>query len=151
MKKVIIIIVLLIAGFSAVYFLPKAAGPDENKLERQILNVASYPDSARDISRRINELSPTPPAGKTWTVTEVEFVKNDSYAYVIYNDTHNVFRILLETYWKPYSQQKSDEYRVVATFEPASQAGRPDQSGWNLTNGQDLAKGRQTVKISPEY
>ena len=132
MKKVILIVVFVIAGLIAVYLLPKITKPPENKFERQILSSESYPEAVLEIAGQINDLSPTPPTAETWIVRELEFVKGDPHAYVIYHDTHNVFRILIET--------GKGRYRTVAAFEPVD-------SGWKLAGGKDLAKGKETVRI----
>ena len=99
-----------------------------------------------DLENKITELSPTPPTEAHWTVREVEFVKNQPHAYVVYHDTHNVFRILVETGWKPYHPddkvKEATVYRTIAIFEAA-------ESGWRLVHGEDLATGRETVKINP--
>lgn len=140
MKKVIIIAMLATAGFSGAYFMPKAVKPNENKFEQQILGSEFYSEAADKIARQINDLSPMPPTESSWIVREVEFVKSEPYAYVTYLDTHNVFRVLVETGFKPYAQENN--YRIVAIFEATA-------SGWKLTHGEDLAVGRETVKINP--
>ena len=126
MKTIIIILVLILAGFAAVFFLPQAEKLDENKFESQILDSQSYPDAASEIALQINELSPTPPTEDRWTVREVEFVKNEPYAYVVYHDTHNIFRMLVEI-------GENGKYRTIATFEA-------DKKGWRLAHGEDLAR-----------
>lgn len=133
MKIFTIIAVLILAAVAAIFFWP--APKQTNDFESAILDDESYAGAVQEIASQINELSPTPPTENTWTVRDVEFVKGEQYAYVVYHDTHNIFRILLET-------GEDNTYRTVATFEA-------DSSGWRLTHGQDLATGRETVKISP--
>lgn len=132
MKTAIIVAVLIVAAIAAIYFLP--AQSEQDKFEGVVLNSEAYADAVQEIASKINELSPTPPTEQTWIVREVEFVKGEPYAYVIYHDTHNIFRILVET-------GKENISRIAATFEADSQ-------GWRLTGGEDLAKHAETVKIT---
>ena len=146
MKTTILISAIIVAGIGAVYFWQKPILQDkQNSAEPLVINVEDYAKVVADIGKQINELSPTPPTEDSWTVREVEFVKGEPYAYVVYHDTHNIFRILVETGWRPYQDDQKNKfattYQTIAAFEA-------DSTGWRLTGGEDLAKGKETVKIT---
>ena len=134
MKTAILVLGFVILVLAAMYLFPMS-GIQKNTFEPVVLESGSYSAAMQEISQRINDLSPTPPTEQTWTVREVEFVKNEPYAYVVYHDTHNIFRILLET-------GRGNTFRTAAAFEADSQ-------GWRVIGGEDLAKGKETVKINP--
>ena len=132
MKIIITIAVIVLAAAAVLYFSP--AFTPSPTFESVIFESGDYAKAVESIAASINALPPTPPTEQTWTVRDVEFVKNEPYAYVVYHDTHNIFRILLET-------GNNQTFRTVAAFEAGGAA-------WRLTGGEDLAAGRETVKIS---
>ncbi len=147
MKTAILILVIIVAGLGAIYLWQKPILQDkQNSIEPLVINVEDYATVAAEIGKQINDLSPTPPTEDTWIVRDVEFVKNEPYAYVVYHDTHNIFRILVETGWRPYQPDQKirsvTAFHAIATFESA-------EGGWRLAHGEDLARGKETVKISP--
>ncbi|OGE75341.1 MAG: hypothetical protein A3C85_02310 [Candidatus Doudnabacteria bacterium RIFCSPHIGHO2_02_FULL_48_21] len=136
MKLAIAIALALIAGIFVFSF-------SQNKpqnFSRVSLASTEYEQAGQEIAQQINDLSPTPPTTEIFAIKELEFVKNQPFVYVVYHDTRNAFRVLLETLKSTGSDRKY--YRVVAAFEAEGQR-------WKLTGGQDLAKGKETVKINP--
>ena len=137
-----IFVIIVIIGLVGTYFF-RISPEKRNSFERLVLDPAEYPVAASQIAEQINVLSPTSPTGAKWIVEQVEFVKGEPYAYAVYDDTRNVFRLLLEITWQPYAKrldhkQEENKYLAVATFET-------DSNGWNLTHGEDAAKNQTTI------
>ena len=91
-------------------------------------------EKAEIISRSINTISPTPPTSDSWTVERVDFVADESLAYVVYHDTRNIFRILV----KIELASNRAKFKTLASFELKS-AGPAE---WTLAAGEDKAKGK---------
>lgn len=124
-------IAALVLGGSAVFLFRGQQLDIPDSFEAVAVGPASYEQAAADIASRINDLSPTPPADEKWIATQIDFVENESLAYVTYTDTHNVFRLLLQT-------GKNQEFRVLATFEKSKR-------GWEKKFGSDEGAGKKTV------
>jgi len=137
MKLVIAIVLALVTGI-VVFNLPAPS----QQFKSVTVPAEAYEETAKDIARRINDLSPMPPVEHSWIASEVEFAKDTAYAYVIYHDTRNIFRILLEV-------GQNNQYRTAAAFEPAEASATAGTAKWRLIGGQDLAARLETVKISP--
>ncbi|TSA46024.1 hypothetical protein D4R52_01330 [bacterium] len=140
-KSAVTIIIILVAGIAAflVYVFRPVLG-DKPRVASK-LEVADYETVVSGISNSINELSPTPAVGGEWMVSDIEAAAGTNLVYATYTDTHNVFRILVSAA-KP---ERDFVYKVEATFEPVSQGGAVT---WKLTHGEDLAVGKQLIKIS---
>ena len=130
-----IIVVLVIGGVAAYYFLNEGQSDEETVYYN--IGESDYQAVGSDLGDEIDNLSPTPPTEKDWTVTDIEFAKNSNLAYVTYHDTHNIFRILLEI----HKTGGEYYYQVKATFEQG-------QNGWKKKFGEDVAAGRELIKIS---
>src|SRR3989344_6257602 len=139
MKRNILIIVLILGAGVAAYFLSQQP-QNQGKVSQRVFDASDYESAASDIDKKINDLSPTPPTGEAWVVSEAEFVKGEPYVYVTYHDTHNIFRILLEIFFIQNSGSDGFSFRTLAVFEPI-EAGLPTgQATWKLTAGQGLSE-----------
>ncbi len=148
MKKPILIVALIFVAGVAAYFFSLFPKP-QDKIPQRIFDVSDYESAAGDIGAQINDLSPTPPTGEAWIVSEAEFVKGKPYVYVTYHDTHNIFRILLEIFFIQSSGRDGYSFRTIAVFEPLDTGLPTGQASWKLTAGQDLPDAGETVKINP--
>lgn len=130
----LVILAGLIAVFSLFYFRTDDLRTPDKYTEK--ISVNDYPKISEELDRRINELSPTPPA-EQWTIETLEFVRDHNLGYITYHDTYNVFRILVEI------GKKGDEFRyhVKGTFEKTD-------NGWRLNSGQDLGAGKALIKVN---
>lgn len=90
----------------------------------------TYGETAEAIAGSINDISPTPPTGDAWVVERVDFVRDQNFSYVTYQDTRNIFRIMVSAHLRDGKPQ----FRTVATFEPAG----VEPLRWRLITGQDL-------------
>lgn len=127
-------IILAIGGGAYFFFsqpLPRVVPQNSEKI-----SPADYLAVSADIRDKINEISPTPPTEARWEVSAIEFVQDTNYAYVTYEDTLNIFRLLIEI----RKAGKDYHYRVQATFELSS-------AGWRLKYGKDLEGKKLLIKM----
>ena len=137
MRIGITILVILLAGALALYFFYQPLHKAPVGESAVTISSTRYEEIAKDIARNINDISPTPPTAPNWQVESVEFVKGTAYAYVDYNDMHNLFRLLLEI----HDNSSGLRYILKAAFEPGS-------SGWKLVHGEDLGANKEVSKIT---
>lgn len=137
--------IIAITGTIAVALLVWYLYPFFTNSETQTLSdlqdpkMIDFREAANDAETQINLISPTPPIGDSWYIERIDFVKDEPLAYLIYQDTHNYFRLLTKI------KTGDGKYRflTLAVFEPESVA--RDQIQWKLVSGDDLAKNQNTV------
>lgn len=131
MKKIhliiFLIVALLIAGgiyYAVVSWIPSGEETTETPLKEEI----SREEIIKDVSERINEISPIKPVlGGKWYVLRFWFLKNDNENfYVEYEDGHIMSKFLAEAKKK----NETLNYAIIGVFEPG-------EVDWRLTEGED--------------
>lgn len=133
MKKFLLGVIILSVAL-VVFFILQTRG-EEIKSPNPI-PPSEYHLVVSDLESKIDDLSPTPPTEDDFIIQSISFAKDTNLAYVIYHDTHNIFRILVEIE-KPTGKY---QYRTRAVFEKTS-------SGWQKKFGEDLAQDQELIEI----
>jgi len=143
---VLIIILFIIIGFLFYIFrikdiiAPKNLNGDNEQQNELQKNQLNRQEITKDLSERINEISPIKPTlGGNWYVNRFWFAKdsNENF-YVEYEDGHNLRRILVKAE-KEFALSPKDEqvergdklnYKIIGYFEPG-------ENNWILKKGEN--------------